>query len=251
MAFVLIDGVIANDTFSAPATPTGQPVDGILGLAWIATSGGATNYSLTCATGSYAVTGQAATFALAKKLTAATGSYAVAGKNATFVLARNLNATAGSYLLAGGSASFVYAKNLNAGAGVYNYSGQVASLDYVPGTPVNHYTLACVSGYYGINPMTASLVYKPSNITYQPYHFNYAPGPTPNLDRDLLSYVNNELLKVQGALYELQERHLETAYSVPARPREGDIRFADGIKWNPASGIGVYYYNGTLWKSLG
>ena len=115
MTFVLIDGVIANDTFSTPATPTEQPVDGILGLAWTATSGGATNYSLTCASGSYAVTGQAATFALAKKLTAATGSYNVTGQPATLTytagasgIAYNLSCEAGSYSVAGQAAQLIF-----------------------------------------------------------------------------------------------------------------------------------------------
>lgn len=263
-----------------------------------ATSGAA--YSLTCAVGTYLVTGNSATFTLAKQLTAnvgayavtgkttslslarkltanagsyavagqittltytagissiaynltcSVGSYAIAGAQATFSLAKQLKAIAGSYTSSGASLSLVYSRKINAGAGVYNFSGQAANLIYVPVTA--RYSFSCLSGYYGINPMMAGLVYKPSNITYQPYHFNYAPGPVPNLNSDLLSYVSNELLKVQGAMYEITERHFETSYSPPKRPRDGDIRFADGIKWNPASGIGVYYYNGTLWKLLG
>ena len=154
MAFVLIDGVIANDTFSAPATPTEQPIDGILGLAWTATSGGATNYSLTCASGSYAVTGKVATFALAKKLTAATGSYAVSGQSATFVLARNLPCSAGSYGITGTAATLTHgsggtAYSLACASGAYSLTGNTANLIYTAISPVA-YALSAGTGAYGL-----------------------------------------------------------------------------------------------------
>ena len=166
MAFVLIDGVIANATFNAPATAgtsslidginnqqfatpataTAQPVDGLLGLStWSATTGGATNYTLVCAVGSYAITGKNATFSLAKKLTAATGSYTVTGKPASLSLARKLTASAGSYALTGQAAALIYtagassiAYSLTCSAGSYNLLGQGVSFNYSAGISTDH-----------------------------------------------------------------------------------------------------------------
>ena len=96
-------------------------------------------YSLTCSTGSYAVTGKVATFALAKKLTAATGSYAVTGKVATFALAKKLTAATGSYNVTGQPATLTYtagasgiAYNLSCEAGSYSVAGQAAQLIFTP-----------------------------------------------------------------------------------------------------------------------
>ena len=39
----------------------------------------------------------------------------------------------------------------------------------------------------------------------------------------------------------------------PAKPRDGDIRYADGANWNPGSGQGIYVYidDGTpAWEKL-
>jgi hypothetical protein len=37
---------------------------------------------------------------------------------------------------------------------------------------------------------------------------------------------------------------------VPPKPRRGTIAYADGTNWNPGSGEGPYYFNGTSWFPL-
>lgn len=79
----------------------------------------------------------------------------------------------------------------------------------------------------------------------------YSPGPIPDDISLLPSYLNTELLAIQGVMNYLAQGHLDKVYASPLKPRDGDIRYADGTTWNPGSGAGVYYYNGTIWKLLG
>lgn len=79
----------------------------------------------------------------------------------------------------------------------------------------------------------------------------YAPEQPPEKQDDFNRYVYNELLKIKSAIDALAAGHLDKSFAAPAKPREGDIRFADGATWNPASGKGIYYFDGTTWKLLG
>lgn len=80
---------------------------------------------------------------------------------------------------------------------------------------------------------------------------SYAPGPVPNDPKDYQAYLSRELAAIQMAIMALSAGHLDKVYAAPAKLRDGDIRYADGTTWNPGSGQGVYYYNGTIWKFLG
>ena len=43
---------------------------------------------------------------------------------------------------------------------------------------------------------------------------------------------------------------LEETNTAPAKPRDGDIRYADGSNWNPGAGTGIYWFDGTTWNKL-
>lgn len=80
----------------------------------------------------------------------------------------------------------------------------------------------------------------------------YMPENVPSDIRDLPRYVQIELDKVKRALDILILGHLDTVYVEPLKPREGDIRLADGTEWNPGgTGAGVYAYYGAAWHKLG
>lgn len=64
-------------------------------------------------------------------------------------------------------------------------------------------------------------------------------------------FLYEELQRIQAAINALAAGHIDKVYSAPAKPRDGDIRYADGTSFNPGSGQGVYYYNGSIWKLLG
>jgi hypothetical protein len=79
----------------------------------------------------------------------------------------------------------------------------------------------------------------------------YAPANVPDDADQFRRYIEEELRKIAAAISLLAAGHLDKTTSAPAKPREGDIRLADGVGWNPGSGAGVYaYYNGA-WHILG
>ena len=78
----------------------------------------------------------------------------------------------------------------------------------------------------------------------------YAPGPLPEQVDDLGGYVVSELKRLGSILLNQSIFRLEPVHIEPARPRKGDVRYADGTDWNPGAGEGIYWYNGTAWAKL-
>lgn len=79
----------------------------------------------------------------------------------------------------------------------------------------------------------------------------YVPEPTPADAQELPAYIARELEKIRIAVDMLALGHLDKTHVAPAKPREGDIRLADGTDWNPGSGAGFYGYYGGSWVKLG
>lgn len=78
----------------------------------------------------------------------------------------------------------------------------------------------------------------------------YAPIEPPTEPSQLRYYIKDELLKVSAVLQLLAAGHVDMTYVAPAKPREGDIRLADGTSWNPGAGRGVYVYFSSVWNKL-
>ena len=78
----------------------------------------------------------------------------------------------------------------------------------------------------------------------------YEPGPLPEEVEDLGGYVVSELKRLGSILLNQSIFRLEPVHAEPARPRKGDVRYADGTDWNPGAGEGIYWYNGTAWAKL-
>lgn len=81
----------------------------------------------------------------------------------------------------------------------------------------------------------------------------YAPDDPPVDPTELQRYLRHEMEKISAAITALAIGHLDMSTVVPAKPRNGDLRYADGTLWNPGSGVGVYYYKGaaSAWIFLG
>ncbi|MEF3075169.1 hypothetical protein V2P20_09040 [Methylobacter sp. Wu1] len=79
----------------------------------------------------------------------------------------------------------------------------------------------------------------------------YSPNQPPSNPSDLQRYLIDEFQRISAAINALSAGHLDKSYAAPEKPRDGDIRYADGTTWNPGSGIGVYRYNGSAWVLLG
>jgi hypothetical protein len=145
-------------------------------LIWIpdAVSAGGITYTLTCSAGSYLVSGNAASFSVARRMTAGSGVYSVIGNAAALYYfagsgpnAYALTASSGIYALSGNDSSLTHARaasngayallgepsglaharSLSASPGDYSLSGRSAVLAYTSIGPIN-YTLAAMPGVY-------------------------------------------------------------------------------------------------------
>lgn len=83
----------------------------------------------------------------------------------------------------------------------------------------------------------------------------YAPEPPPNDPKELARWQYEENLKIAAAITALSAGHLDKQTVEPLKPRDGDIRYADGVNWLPngAGGVGIWYYKATgpAWVQLG
>lgn len=83
----------------------------------------------------------------------------------------------------------------------------------------------------------------------------YAPQSPPDDPAALGRYIHDELQKVAAAIALVGIGHLDMTYVAPKKPRDGDIRYADGTQWNPNAmmgGRGLYIYVGAtgIWNRV-
>ena len=67
----------------------------------------------------------------------------------------------------------------------------------------------------------------------------------------LAAFLREELSKIEAALVLVGEGQLDITTVAPTKPREGMIRFADGVGFNPGSDKGFYGYYSSAWHFLG
>ena len=87
----------------------------------------------------------------------------------------------------------------------------------------------------------------------------WTPNPAPVNNDNLSDYLFNELNRLSDIIFNLDVMRLEQTNKDPenttiannrGKPRDGDIRYADGTNWDPGSGVGIYAYIGTAWTKL-
>lgn len=76
----------------------------------------------------------------------------------------------------------------------------------------------------------------------------YVPERVPDDPKQVQRYLTDELNKVSNALRLLADGHIDESNVAPDKPREGDIRNADGTNWNPYNGPGLYAYINSEWR---
>lgn len=79
----------------------------------------------------------------------------------------------------------------------------------------------------------------------------WTPNPAPVSNEQLSDYLFHELNRLSDVLFNLDVMRLEETNVAPAKPRNGDIRYADGTNWNPGgTGEGIYAYTNDAWAKL-
>lgn len=78
----------------------------------------------------------------------------------------------------------------------------------------------------------------------------YTPGIVPTDPNQIPQFLRDQQIFLQGAIQSLNQGHYEKTYVAPAKPRDGDVAYADGTRWNPGAGAGLYRYNGTRWVGI-
>ena len=69
---------------------------------------------------------------------------------------------------------------------------------------------------------------------------------------DLVKFVRDEGIRTESAIKALAAGHLDPTYAAPKKPRAGDLRYADGVSWNPGPGEGIYRFSITgAWVFVG
>ena len=53
-----------------------------------------------------------------------------------------------------------------------------------------------------------------------------------------------------NVVFNLDTFRLEPTFVAPPKKRDGDIRYADGTKWNPSGGEGIYAFFNNTWNKL-
>jgi len=72
----------------------------------------------------------------------------------------------------------------------------------------------------------------------------YTKNPVPDDIKDIPAYLQRELERISFVIGNIADGHIEVSHVAPVRPRDGDIRYADGTDWNPGHGKALYYYDG-------
>jgi MoxR-like ATPase len=79
---------------------------------------------------------------------------------------------------------------------------------------------------------------------------SYSPGEPPLDPAQLQRFLRDELQQISAAIQALAAGHLDKQTVAPAKPRDGDWRYADGVTWNPgAGGKGIYMFT-TVWTLI-
>lgn len=83
----------------------------------------------------------------------------------------------------------------------------------------------------------------------------YNPYATPQDPADYREFLSREFRNVKDSMDQVHDLDVNSVSVVP--PREGMIRYADGVNWDPLGyyaergyGKGPYYYDGTNWLPL-
>jgi hypothetical protein len=124
---------------------------GPIASAPVASTGRVLNqYSLSCAAGSFTLTGQSAGLRGARRLTASLGSFVLTGKAAGLAYGHKVTAAVGSFALSGQAIAFARVRRVTATYGAFTLTGEAAAI-------VAQRRLACAAGSFALSGQSAGL----------------------------------------------------------------------------------------------
>lgn len=88
---------------------------------------------------------------------------------------------------------------------------------------------------------------RPANSNDQ----RYQPGQPPDDPALLTRFLREEMAKLKAAIDAVADGFAPVVYAPPTKPRDGMLRNADGVQWDPGGGAGLYRYGGGTWNFLG
>ena len=90
----------------------------------------------------------------------------------------------------------------------------------------------------------------------------WSPNPAPVEPTQLPDYLFSELNRLGDIIFNVDMLQLSRTNVEPGgvpsagavqrktKPRDGDIRYADGSNWNPGGGEGIYAFFNETWNKL-
>ncbi len=79
----------------------------------------------------------------------------------------------------------------------------------------------------------------------------YQPAQVPDDPKDWPRYFQEEHEKIAASINLAIDGFAEVVYVAPPKPRNGMLREADGVSWNPGAGAGYYIYRAGAWVKVG
>lgn len=236
-----------------PDTINGQngTLNNFTGTYWIEYDDGqgGTNYTLTADGGTFAYSGGANAFSVARRISAQGFSFNYSGGQASPLVSRLLSANAGEFTYGGASVDLLTARVLSADGGQFAYSGADTSLIISRILSAQGGTFSYNGGIATISVDTGSTVY---TFTATGGAFSYSGGQS-GLIRCLIVNANGGAFTYTGAGAELLK-----GYSLPADGAEfsiigGDVDIlsarlfsADAASFTFAGGSATINYSGYI-----
>ncbi len=78
----------------------------------------------------------------------------------------------------------------------------------------------------------------------------FNPADPPADPKELQRYLRELNNLLSAVLTALASGHLDMRTVAPAKPRNGDFVYADGVLFNPGGGKGYYLHNGSVWTLI-
>jgi hypothetical protein len=176
-------------------------------------------YTLTAASGSFVLTGAAASLKAGRKIAAAAASFALSGTAATLAKGFRLTAASGPFVLSGAAAALKAGRKIAAASGSFALSGATIALR-------KGFSLSAASGSYVLNGLAASL--KAARKLPAASTSFVLTGAAAGLSKaSLAAYI----LTAARGLFALSPNNAELSRSQPRKPHRRRRGFSDYGIW--------------------